>query len=112
MGEARVKAELWVQAMLRTASSLGRPGVLLRRGDADAGGVLLVLRGRAGLRVLSQIRAADGRAAWLAATGPTPVDEQVADQYVARQIGFDPDLWVVEFEAPDLTPPFAAHIIT
>jgi len=111
MGEARVKAELWVQAMLRTGTVAGRPGVVLRRGDADAGGVLVVLRGREGLCVLSQIRSPDGGAAWLAATGPAPVDEPVVDRYIARQIAFDPDLWVIEFDAPDLRPPFEARII-
>jgi hypothetical protein len=96
---------------LRLADREGRPGVVVRRGDPDAGGVLLVLRGRAGVSVLSQVRAADGEAAWMRATGAEAVDEAAADAYVARQLKFDPDLWVLEFEAPDLLPPFAARIV-
>ncbi len=111
MGEPRVKAEFWVQMALRRGAAAGRPGALLRRGDHDAGGILLVLRGRDGLCVLSQIRAADGTSAWLRATGPDAVAESAADAYVARQVAFDPDLWVVEFEAPDLLPPFEAKIL-
>jgi len=30
---------------------------------------------------------------------------------IAREIAFDPDLWVLEFESPDLLPPFAGTIV-
>lgn len=109
--QPRLKAGLWIRMALRLADQAGRPGVVLRRGDPDAGGILLVLRGRAGLVVLSQMRAADGEAAWMRGTGPEAVDESAADAYVARQLRFDPDLWVLEFTAPDLVPPFEARIV-
>lgn len=111
MSAPRVKALLWVQMALRMGDADGRPGAVLRKGDPDSGGVLVVLHGREGLTVLSQIRAADGTAAWLRATGPEPVDQGAVDAYVARQLRYDPDIWVVEFEAPDLLPPFAAKIV-
>jgi hypothetical protein len=108
---ARVKAGLWVGMALRLGDSDNRPGVVLRKGDPDAGGILVVLRGRDGLSVLSQVRAGEGDAAWLRATGPGAVDQDTADSYVARQVGRDPDLWVLEFEAPDLLPPFEGRIV-
>jgi hypothetical protein len=111
MSEARVKAGLWVSAALRMANHAGNPGVVVRHGDDDAGGVLVILRARAGVVVLSQARTGGGDAAWLRATGPDPVDDAVADAYVARQVSRDPDLWVVEFEAPDLKPPFEARFV-
>ena len=111
MSEARVKAKLWVQVALRLGAQAGRPGVVVRSGDADAGGILVVLRGRSGFVVLSQVRAGEGDVAWLRATGAEPVEEPVADAYVARQIRFDPDLWVLEFEAPDMLPPFQGRIL-
>ena len=111
MAEPRLKAGLWVKMALRLADRDGRPGVVLRKGDADSGGLLVVLRGREGLCVLSQMRAADGALAWMRATGAAPVDQAAADAYVARQVRFDPDIWVLEFEAPDLVPPFEARLV-
>ncbi len=110
MTEARVKAGLWVSMALRLGDQAGRPGVIIRRGDPDAGGVLMVLRNRAGVTVLSQMRAGD-EPAWLRATGAAPVTDSDADAYIARQLRFDPDLWVIEFDAPDMTPPFEARIV-
>lgn len=107
----RIKAGLWVKMALRMADLDGRSGAVLRKGDPDAGGVLVVLRGRAGLAVLSQMRTAEGELGWMRATGPAPVDDEAADAYVARQVRFDPDLWVLEFDAPDLLPPFEARIV-
>ena len=111
MADARIKAGLWVSAALRLAFNDGRGGAVLRRGDADAGGLLVVLRGAAGLCVLSQVSAPDGAPAWMRATGADPVAQDVADAYVARQVGRDPDLWVVEFDAPDYQPPFDGRIV-
>lgn len=111
MDEPRIKAKLWVQMALRLGDGDGRPGAVLRRGDPDAGGVLVVLRGREGFVVLSQVRAGPGDVSWMRGTGAVPVDQVGADSYVARQTGRDPDLWVLEFEAPDLLPPFEAKLV-
>ncbi|MDD2860199.1 MAG: DUF1491 family protein [Acidiphilium sp.] len=111
MSEARVKAGIWVQAALRLGAADGRPGMVIHRGDADAGGVLVLLRGRMGIVALSQTRDGAGQPAWLRATGPDPVDEARADEYVGKQRRFDPDLWVIEFEAPDYLPPFEAKLL-
>jgi hypothetical protein len=111
MTEPRIKAGLWVSMALRMADRAGRPGYVLRKGDPDSGGVLAVLRGRDGQCVLSQVRTAEGAAAWMRATGAAPVDQAAVDAYVARQVRIDPDLWVVEFETPDLLPPFEARIL-
>lgn len=111
MSDPRVKAKLWVQMALRMGDVDGRPGAVLRRGDPDAGGVLLVLRGRQGMSVLSQVRAGEGDVAWIRGTGPAPVEQGDVDLYVERQVRRDPDLWVLEFESPDLRPPFEAKII-
>jgi len=111
MTEPRIKAGIWVSMALRMGNADGRFGAVLRKGDADAGGVLVVLRGREGLSVISQIRSGDGELAWLRGTGPAPVGQEAADAFVARQVKFDSDLWVIEFEAPDMLPPFEAKLV-
>ncbi|WP_338662057.1 DUF1491 family protein [Pararoseomonas sp. SCSIO 73927] len=109
--EARVKAGLWASMALRMGDAAGRPGAVLRKGDPDSGGILVVLRGREGLVALAQTRDAMGRPAWVRGTGAAPVDDEALDAYVARQVKRDPDLWVLEFETPDLLPPFEAVIL-
>ena len=111
MSEPRVKVGIWVSAALRMADIAGKPGVVVRRGDSDAGGVIALLRGRAGVMVLTQVRTGSGEAAWLRATGPDPVEDAAVDIYIERQVGRDPDLWVVEFECPDFIPPFEAKLL-
>jgi hypothetical protein len=111
MTTPRVKASIWVSMALRMGNANGRFGVVVRKGDPDAGGVLVVLRGRDGLSVLSQVRSAEGELAWMRATGPGAVDDAAVEAYIARQVKFDPDVWVIEFEAPDLLPPFEAKIV-
>lgn len=110
--EPRLKTAIWASMAVRRAHQTGSSGMVLRRGDPDAGGVLAVLRNRnGGLVVLSQVRRMDGEAAWMRATGAEPVDQATADAYVARQVSRDPDLWVLEFDTRDLTPPFEAIIV-
>ena len=111
MAEPRLKAGLWVKMALRMADRDGRPAVVLRKGDADFGGVLVVLRGRDGLVVLSQMRAADGALAWLRGHR-RDAGRSGGGRCLCRAAGrFDPDIWVLEFEAPDLLPPFEAKLV-
>jgi len=109
--EAKVKAGIWVSMAVRLADLSGRSAMVLRKGDPDSGGILCLLRGHAGCLVLSQARDAEGRPAWMRGTGKEPVSEADADAYVERQVRRDPDLWVVEFDAPNLEPPFEAVIL-
>jgi hypothetical protein len=97
--EARLKSGIWVKALIRRCDMAAVGVAVTARGDPDAGAVLVKLTGRdASASVLAQTRRPDGTLAWLRATGADPVDETVADAYIARQRQRDPDLWVVEIE--------------
>lgn len=94
----RLPTELWVMGHIRAANSQGVPMMLVRKGDTSRGTVLLKLNRLDGrFVVLSQVRR-DERLVWSRATGPEPVDEAAADACIARQVKYDPDVWVVEVE--------------
>jgi len=102
MSEARLKAEIWVRAQLRLCDQAFLPAVIRRKGDPDAGAVLIKLDRLDGTAtVLSQVRDADGRRAWMQATGEAPAADAEAESYIARELKFDPDIWVVEIEDAD-----------
>jgi hypothetical protein len=97
--EVRLKAGIWVKALIRRCDIAAIGVAVLARGDPDAGAVVLKFAGRDGTAlVLTQTRRPDGELVWLRATGAAPVAEPDADAYIARQRGRDPDLWVVEIE--------------
>ena len=90
---------LWVSAQVQLCDRAFIPATVVRRGDPDAGTVLVKLnRFEAGVTVYTQASTLDGEPAWSRGTGPTPVAEADADAYIARQVARDPDLWVLEIE--------------
>jgi hypothetical protein len=110
--EPRLKTGLVVQAALRLATAQAIPIFVVRRGDADAGTILIKLnRLEHGFTVLAQTRTLEGELAWMRATGAEPVDEPTADAYIERQVKRDPDLWVVEVEDRAGRPIFAGRVL-
>ena len=97
MDHARIKPGIWVKAQLRICDRAGLAFTVLRRGDGDGGSVLLKIIGKDGRAdVLSQATAPTGGLAWMRPLGSEPVEEGEADDYLARQGDFDPDIWVLE----------------
>jgi hypothetical protein len=110
--DPRLKTELWVLATVRRCNVENVPCTVARRGDRDAGAVLLkVNRFTDGCTILTQSRSLDGELVWTRGTGPTPVSESDADAYIARQIKRDPDLWVLEIEDRQNRKPFDGRIV-
>lgn len=98
----RLPTEIWVKAHGARCAAAGIPMVVVRRGDAHRGLVIVKLYDReAGVRVLTQIRSLDDDLVWNAALDDRWVPESEADEYIARQASYDPDLWVVELECTD-----------
>lgn len=93
----RLTAEFWVQAYLTRLRLNDIPGFVTAHGDDTAGAVLVKLNTLDGQAVAFQ-RSFDlmtGARAWIElAAGAEPE----VDAAIARQRGFDPDLWVIEVE--------------
>ena len=101
MAEARIKAGIWISAQLRLCDQAFLPAVVRRKGDPDAGAILIKLDRLDGTaEVLSQVRTIDGELAWMRATGEGPAPDAEAEAYIAKQLKFDPDIWVLEIEDP------------
>lgn len=100
MSDVRLKTDLWATALIRRWN--GHPDVvatLVRRGDNDAGTVLLKIARLDGTAsVLSQTTTSMGARAWMRGTGVAPVADAEAEAYIQRQRKRDPDLWVIEIE--------------
>jgi len=112
MTDGRLPTEMWVKAHLRRLSIDGIGAVVVRRGEAMGGSVLLKLNQRdLGCRVLTQARAPDGALGWLAASERKAVRETEAHAYIARATGRDPDLWVVEIDDRAGRHPFEGRVL-
>lgn len=99
MSDGRLATEIWVTAHLRRWNNEGFPAVLLRRGDADGGAIILKIVGDGdACRILSQTRDRDGSPAWMESVGARPASDGEIDAYVERAISRDPDLWIIEVE--------------
>jgi hypothetical protein len=90
---------LWISAQVRICDRAFIPATVVRRGDPDAGTVLLKLnRFEAGVTVYTQTSSSGDEPMWSRGTGPNPVSEAEADAYIERQVKYDPDVWVLEIE--------------
>ncbi len=94
---ARLTASFWVQAYLARLRLADIPAFVVAHGD-DTGGAVLVKINTLDGQARAYQRSFDlmtGARAWVVlAEG----DETEVDAAIARQRGFDPDIWVIEVE--------------
>jgi hypothetical protein len=99
----RLKSELWVKAYLRRCRVEGADAVLVRRGDTDAGAIYIKVARLDGTAALygpapAGLDQAREERRWQPCLDHAPAPEAEADTYLARQIDFDPDIWIVAVE--------------
>jgi len=99
---ARPASGLLVSAMIRRIEAEGGHAMVLAKGDATAGAILLVIADRGQtLRILERTMDHEGTYRWSPA-GPAALEEGPAlGDYIGRRRRNDPDLWVVELDSPD-----------
>jgi hypothetical protein len=101
----RLKTALWVAAYLRRCQIEGAFAVVRRRGAEEAGAVFVRicrLDGTSDLFGPAPQSAFDAAQDAARAFTPSLATQSAADAeveaYLARQIKFDPDIWIVEVE--------------
>ena len=101
----RLKTALWVAAYLRRCEVEGVFGVVRRRGAEEAGAVFVRISRLDGTSDLfgpapqSAFEAAQGTARAFTPSLPAlPAADTEVEAYLAREVKFDPDVWIVEIE--------------
>jgi hypothetical protein len=101
----RLKSAIWVSAYIRRCMIEGAYAVVRRRGAEEAGAIFIKidrLDGTADLFGPAPQTAFDetrpGDRAFIACLKAPQQSNEVVEKYLARQIQFDPDIWLVEVE--------------
>jgi hypothetical protein len=101
----RVKSGIWVAAYVRRVYVEGAFAAVRRRGAEEAGAVFIKIArldgtaevfGPAPQTAFDEARPADR--AFVRCLKVQPAPEADVESYLARQIKFDPDVWIVEVE--------------
>lgn len=101
---SRLKSSIWVAGYLRRCQSAGIFGAVRRRGAEEAGAVFVKVALMDGTALLfvpaPQTAYDDSRPVERVFTQSPPqaVDEQTIEARLAKEINFDPDVWIVEIE--------------
>jgi len=101
----RLKTGIWIAAYLRRCQVEGLAAVLRRRGAEEAGAIFIKvsrLDGTADLYGPAPQSAFDDARPSERVFSPSlavlPATDADIESYLARQLRFDPDLWIVEVE--------------
>lgn len=99
----RIKSELWVQAYLRGCQGQGIAAVVVRRGDESAGAIYVCVN-RLDRTVMlygpapAGLEGGDTERRWARCFAAGVITEEEAASYLARQVKFNSDIWIVEIE--------------
>ncbi len=99
----RLRSDIWVKAYLRACSGQGAHGFVVQHGDDDAGAIYIKIARLDGTARLfgpapAGLDEAAGERRWVELTRALQTPERDVDQMLAREAGFDPDLWIIEVE--------------
>jgi len=100
----RLKSAIWVSAYIRRCFGEGAFAAVRRRGAEEAGAILVklaLLDGRAQLFAPAAQSAYGDESSGeriFTAVFDAPQSDEAVEQKLAREIRFDPDVWIVEVE--------------
>ncbi|MDE2562957.1 MAG: DUF1491 family protein [Sphingomonadales bacterium] len=99
---ARLPAHVEVTGWIRAAEAAGGFGMVVKKGERDAGTLLIVCVQRDGTSVLyERMPQLDGTRAWTETRVQSAENKQEFEDYLARRASQDDDLWIVELTVDD-----------
>ena len=105
---ARITSALHISAVMRRVMGEGGFAAILRKGAEEAGAVHYILRGRSGSIALFQpalqTLSAEGSQERNFAVSDTVLDDESLNRFIASEVKFDPDFWLVELDTGSLEP--------
>src|ERR1043165_905393 len=95
----RLKAGIFVRALIRRAEVAGAQAYVVRKGSEDSGAIFLKINRLDGTSLVLDLarRGAEGDLVWVKPLGDS-ADEEKSRAWFDRQVKFDPDVWIVEIE--------------
>jgi hypothetical protein len=97
--DTRLPAHLEVSGLLRAAVSAGGFATVLKKGEREAGTILVVLCEKGtDLRVFERMPALDGTRKWSCSKTQDTDNPNEFNEYLDRRSAQDPDLWIIELD--------------
>jgi hypothetical protein len=94
----RVKSEIYIQALVRRVYAAQAAAYVVRRGDSDAGGMLIRINRLDGCSgILTMFTDMQGERGWRVSLAASTPDQDV-EALLEREVARDPDVWIVEIE--------------
>ncbi len=97
--DARLPAHLEAAGLIRQTQAAGGFAMVLQKGEAEAGTILLVLcENDTKARAYERMPNSDGTRTWHRSKVQDPESKQEFNEYIARRGQQDPDLWIIELD--------------
>jgi len=100
----RLRADIWVAAYMRRVVVEGAFAALRRRGSPEAGAIFVKVSRLDGSAALfgpapqSEVAERGVERQWTRAHRDEWIEDALVEARIAREVAFDPDLWLIEVE--------------
>ena len=101
MSDDRIPAHLEVSGLIRQVGAEGGFAAVIRKGDREAGTLLVVLAENGGnLRVYDRMPQLNGSRKWTLVRSEVVDSKEKVNEYLERRAHQDRDLWIIELDIP------------
>ncbi len=102
MGGPRLSAHVEVSSLIRRVQSEGGFATVIKKGERDAGTILVVLgHNGTGYRLFERMPQLDGTRTWHCSVTQDTDNPIQFNEYVDRRGHQDPDVWIVELDVAE-----------